>query len=112
MSVKIPGEGDVPISGKGSRGDLFIRVNVAASKTFRRRGPSLYYDARIPVHTAILGGRARVPTLDGEIDVKVPTGVQQGEELVVKGYGLPVIPGGLRGGKGDLHVHFNVQIPR
>ena len=51
----------------------------------------------------------RVPTLEGEVDVRVPGGTQQGEECVLRGRGMPQLRGGE---KGDLYVAFNVSIPR
>ncbi|TDL28796.1 DnaJ protein [Rickenella mellea] len=109
MTIRVPGEGDAPISGKGAKGDLLVRVNVAASKAFRRQGVNLHHEARIPLHTALLGGRVRVPTLDGDVDVRVPGGTQQGEEMVLKGRGVTPVFGG---DKGDLFVTFAVQLPR
>ena len=76
MTVRVPNEGDAPIGGKGPRGDMLVRINVATSKVFRRQGSNIHYEARIPMHTALLGGRVRVPTLDGDVDVRVPPGTQ------------------------------------
>ncbi|TFY65273.1 hypothetical protein EVG20_g5657 [Dentipellis fragilis] len=109
MTIRIPNAGNAPVTGKGPAGDLLVRVNVAASKVFRRQGANLYHEARIPVHTALLGGRVRVPTLDGEVDVRVPGGTQQGEEMVLKGRGVASVMGR---DKGDLFVTFFVQLPR
>ncbi|EMD41617.1 hypothetical protein CERSUDRAFT_110187 [Gelatoporia subvermispora B] len=111
MVLRIPNAGDAPVSGKGQAGNLLVRVQVMSSKVFRRQGNNLYHDARIPLHTALLGGRIRVPTLDGDVDVRVPGGTQQGEEMILKGRGVPSVLS--RGGdKGDLFVTFNVQLPR
>ncbi|KAI0275112.1 DnaJ protein [Gloeopeniophorella convolvens] len=109
MTIRVPNAGDAPEVGKGPTGDLLVRVNVAASKTFRRQGRNIYHDARIPLHTALLGGRVRVPTLDGDVDVRVPGGTQQGQEMVLKHRGIQPVFGGE---KGDLFVNFTVQIPR
>ncbi|KIJ68671.1 hypothetical protein HYDPIDRAFT_106908 [Hydnomerulius pinastri MD-312] len=109
MTIRVPGAGDAPLSGKGSHGDLLVRVNVAPSKIFRRQGANLHHEARIPVHTALLGGRVRVPTLDGHVDVRVPTGTQHGEEMVLRNHGVPPVFGG---DKGDLFISFAVQLPR
>jgi molecular chaperone DnaJ len=109
MTIRVPSAGDAPDHGKGPAGDLLVRVNVAASKAFRRQGSNIYHDARIPLHTALLGGRVRVPTLDGEVDVRVPGGTQQGQEMVLKNRGIQPVFGGERG---DLFVTFTVQIPR
>ena len=109
MTIRVPNAGDAPDHGKGPTGDLLVRVNVASSKIFRRQGSNIYHDARIPLHTALLGGRVRVPTLDGEVDVRVPGGTQQGQEMVLKTRGIQAVFGGE---KGDLFVTFTVQIPR
>jgi molecular chaperone DnaJ len=109
MTIRVPNGGDTPDHGRGSTGDLLVRVNVAASKVFRRQGSNIYHDARIPLHTALLGGRVRVPTLDGDVDVRVPGSTQQGQEMVLKNHGIQPVFGGE---KGDLFVTFAVQIPR
>ena len=109
MTLRVAGEGDAPTGVGGPPGDLHIRVNVASSKTFKRQGSCLYYDAQIPMHTALLGGRLRVPTLDGEVDIRVPSGTQPGEQMVLKGHGI--VPVG-KSRKGDLFVTFNVRVPR
>lgn len=109
MTIRVPNAGDAPITEKGTTGDLVVRVNVATSKDFRRQGSNLYHDAKIPWHTAILGGKVRVPTLDGDVDVRVPSGTQPAEEMVLKGRGVPHVYGG---GSGDLFVSFLIQLPR
>ncbi|KAG5733060.1 hypothetical protein E4T56_gene3560 [Termitomyces sp. T112] len=107
--LRVPKAGDVPMTGKGPVGDLLVRVRVATSKSFARQGSNLYHQVRIPVHTALLGGRIRVPTLDGDVEVRVPGGTQQGEEMVLKGRGVPTPYGR---DKGDLFVTFSIVIPR
>ena len=109
MTVRVPNAGDAPLADKGPRGDLFVRVKVTPSSVFKRQGGNLYYQARIPFHRALLGGVVRVPTLDGDVDVRIPGGTQQGEEMVLKGRGVPLLHGA---GKGDLFVKFNLQLPR
>jgi len=109
MTIRVPNEGDAPISGKGHSGDLLVRINVTRSKVFSRQGTNLYHEVKIPMHTALLGGRVRVPTLDGDVDVRVPIGTQPGEEMVLKGRGVPRVYGGENG---DLFVTFSVVLPR
>jgi molecular chaperone DnaJ len=111
MVFRIAGAGDAPISGKGRSGDLLVRVSVGRSNVFRRQGPNLYHDAKIPLHTAVLGGRVRIPTLDGEVDVRVPTGTQHGEEMVLKKRGIASKLSGYVD-QGDLFVSFRIQLPR
>ncbi|KAF7339760.1 hypothetical protein MSAN_02191500 [Mycena sanguinolenta] len=109
MTLRMARRGDAPISGKGNPGDLLVRINVTPSKDFTRQGNNLYHKTRIPMHVALLGGKVRVPTLDGDVDVRVPGGTQQDEEMVLKGRGVPSPHGG---DSGDLFVAFSVQLPR
>ncbi|KAJ6519488.1 DnaJ protein [Mycena sanguinolenta] len=109
MTLRMARRGDAPISGKGNPGDLLVRINVTPSKDFTRQGNNLYHKTRIPMHVALLGGKVRVPTLDGDVDVRVPGGTQQDEEMVLKGRGV-LSPHG--GDSGDLFVAFSVQLPR
>ncbi|KAE9410734.1 hypothetical protein BT96DRAFT_952658 [Gymnopus androsaceus JB14] len=109
MVIRIPNSGDSPISGNGNPGDLLVRLNVAPSKQFQRQGSNLYHAVKIPLHTALLGGRVRVPTLDGDVDVRVPSGTQPGEEMKLRGRGVPRVD---RNDTGDLYVTFSVVLPR
>ena len=110
MKVKIPGSGDMPLSTTGPPGDLFVRVNVRSSPVFRRQGTNLYHDAKVQLHTALLGGKVRIPTLEGDVEVRVREGTQNGEEAVLKGRGVKSVYGGRD--RGDLVVGWRVQIPR
>lgn len=109
MRIRINGKGDVPIQGKGRTGDLYIRINVQPSKIFRRQGSDLFEDVSIPFYTAILGGAARVATLDEDVQIKVLRGTQPGEEMVLKNRGVKKLN---KTENGDLFVRFNVSIPR
>lgn len=109
--VRLDGQGDAPLSGNGPNGSLYVRVQVKPSKIWRRQGANLHFAARVQAHTAILGGKVRVPTLDGEVDVRVPAGTQVGEEMLLRGRGVPNLT--RRGkDKGDLLVQFDVVMPR
>ncbi|KAI5898568.1 uncharacterized protein SCHCODRAFT_02612494 [Schizophyllum commune H4-8] len=109
MTVRVPGAGDSPISGKGPTGDLLVRIKVAPSKVFTRQGVNLYHEAKVPMHVALLGGKVRIPTLEGDVDVRVPSCTQQGEEMVLKGRGVAPT---FTGETGSLFVKFSVQLPR
>ncbi|TKY87830.1 hypothetical protein EX895_003411 [Sporisorium graminicola] len=108
--IRKDGFGDVPLSGAGTPGSLYVRINVAPSRIWRRQGSTLFYPATIPFHTAILGGKVRVPTLDGPVEVRVPAGTQVGEEMILPGRGVPSPT--RCGQKGDLMVQFEVSMPR
>lgn len=107
--IRMPYAGDAPLVGKGVKGDLLVRLKVASLSVFQRQGANLYHQSKIPFHRALLGGIVRVPTLDGEVDVCIPGGTQQGEEMVLKSRGVPSVS---TGRMGDLFVKFSLQLPR
>jgi molecular chaperone DnaJ len=110
-SVRLTGEGDAPPdpTSKARHGDLFVRVQVIPSKVFRRQGSHLFQEKTIPFYTAILGGKVRVQTLEEDVDIKVPQGTQQGDEVTLRGKGIPKLSWANRG---DLSVRFNLSVPR
>ncbi|KAJ9121825.1 hypothetical protein QFC22_002448 [Naganishia vaughanmartiniae] len=109
MKIRMPAAGDIPLSGPGTAGDLLVRVSVAPSKSFRRQGSNLYHTSTIPVHVALLGGKMRIPTLEGDVEVRVKNGTRDGEEAVLKGRGVRNVYGRERG---DLIVNWKLSIPR
>lgn len=109
MTIRVAELGDAPVTGKGINGDLLVRVKVASSPVFSRQGTNLYYQSKIPFHKALLGGIVRVQTLDGDVDVRIPGGTQYGEEMVLKGRGVPSV---VSGKTGDLVVKFTLLLPR
>ena len=118
--VKIPaGIGDggrVRVAGRGApgdsgapAGDLYVRVHVKPHPVFRTEGNgNLGIDVPITIAEAALGAKIEVPTLDGSVTVKIPSGTQDGKRLRVKGRGLPRP----KGGHGDLYVSVHVEIPQ
>lgn len=108
--IRLEGAGDAPLQGTGPAGNLFVRINVRKSTVWRRQGSNLHYSAKVPLHVALLGGRVRVPTLEGDVEVRVPAGTQVGDEMLLRGRGVSNLM--RRGDKGDLLVGFEVAIPR
>jgi molecular chaperone DnaJ len=118
MRIKIQGEGDAPVqtmpgsSAKIARGDLYVFIRVLPHSQFKRNGTDLLYTAKIPVTTALLGGQIKVPTLDGDVELRVHTGTSSGKKIVMNGYGLPKVNKyGRPGSKGDLEIEFKVEMP-
>ncbi|KAJ2145628.1 mdj1 protein precursor [Coemansia sp. RSA 564] len=108
MRVKISDMGDVPADGHGPAGDLYVKVRVLPSKTFRRKGSDIYYDLQVPLTTAILGGTLRVPTVDGDVEVNIKPGVQPGDELRLRTKGVRKVNST---GRGDQYLNLNVKLP-
>ena len=93
----------------GPNGDLYIFLDVSEHQIFERDAQNLYCKIPISMITAALGGDLEAPTLDGGKSlVKVPSGVQSGKRLRLKGKGMP----SLRGASfGDLYVELEVETP-
>jgi molecular chaperone DnaJ len=119
MRLRVSQEGDYPLTGhvesegnvQGEKGDLYVFIRVAPDSKFSRQGSDILYTASIPLTTAILGGEIAVPTLDGNVKVKVPTGTGTGEIITLGGLGMSKI-NSRRGAKGDLKVEFKVSMPK
>ncbi|KAF5505938.1 DnaJ-like protein 1 [Colletotrichum siamense] len=118
MRLRVDGAGDAPVTGKNTepnmrtqKGDLYVFVRVASDPKFRRMGSDILYTASIPITTAMLGGEVTVPTLDGQVNVKVATGTNTGDKLTLSGMGMKKL-NGRRGGSGDLKVEFRVNMPK
>jgi curved DNA-binding protein len=122
VDVRIPagvGEGSrVRVSGEGEQGgggaksgDLYLRVHMNPDSRFERKGQDLHVKARVPVHTAVLGGEAEVPNLGGKpLRLKIPAGTQNGQVFRLKGHGMPVV--GKPGEQGDLYATVEAELPR
>lgn len=117
MKLQVPGEGDMPPIGQaeaGTRtqpGDLIVLIRVAADPKFQRSGADILYTAAIPLTTAILGGQVQIPTLDGQVKLKVPTGTGSGDKIKLGGMGMTRV-NSRWGSKGDLNVEFKVEMPK
>ncbi|KAF2791022.1 hypothetical protein K505DRAFT_339912 [Melanomma pulvis-pyrius CBS 109.77] len=118
MTLRVNGEGDSPLTGqaqganvRGQKGDLHVIIRVASDPKFKRAGSDIWHTATIPLTTAILGGEIKVPTLDGESKIRVPTGSGTGDRVTLSGMGMKVL-GGRRNAKGDLKVEFKVHMPK
>lgn len=118
MILRVDGQGDAAALGassspnvRGITGDLHVFVRVAPDNRFSRAGSDILYTATIPFTTALLGGDITVPTLDGQVNVKVATGTATGDKMTLTGMGMKKLSG-RRGGSGDLKVEFKVSMPK
>ena len=105
--IRISGAGHAG-EAAGRAGDLYVEVLVADDDRFERHGQDLVAVIEVPATRAMLGGKATVPTLDGEQEVEIPAGAQPGDHVVLGGIGLPSLRGGSRG---DEHVVLDVYVP-
>ncbi|XP_045825241.1 chaperone protein dnaJ GFA2, mitochondrial-like [Trifolium pratense] len=89
-------------------GDLYVTIKVREDPVFRREGSHIHVDTVLSITQAILGGTIQVPTLTGDVVLKVRPGTQQGQMVVLKNKG---IKGKNSYTLGNQYVHFNVSIP-
>jgi molecular chaperone DnaJ len=118
MRLIVERQGDAPATGNSANpdarsipGDLYVVVRVATDPKFKRSGSDVLYTAQIPLTTALLGGEVKIPTLDGDVNIKVATGTGTGDKVTLGGMGMKKL-GGRRDGSGDLRVEFKVQMPK
>ena len=105
-NLRLRGQGQPGISG-GPSGDLIIRINVSAHRFFERKGADVFCKVPINIAQAILGSKIRVRTIDGKVELRIPTGTQSGTKFRLKGKGVE-----MNGIKGDQYVEVYVEIPR
>lgn len=105
--VRVRGEGNRNYGGQS--GDLYLKVKVAADSRFERDGSDLYVDVPVNLSTAVLGGEARVPTMTGDVNLKIPAGAQNGQKIRLRGKGMPSLKKSDE--HGDLFARINVRLP-
>ena len=106
QSLRLAGQGELAVGGQ--RGSLIVKIAVEPHPNFKRENLDLVTQAAVPFTTAALGGKIRIPTLKGHIDLKIPAGTQPEQQLRVRGGG--VVDPSRR--KGDLRVQIKIEIPR
>jgi len=107
--VVLRGMGDAGANG-GPSGDLYVYVNVKAHKYFVRQDYDLFCQVPISITQASLGSDIEVPTIDGQsIKVTIPSGVQSGKMLRVRGRGVTKLNSTDRG---DMYLKLLVQVPK
>jgi curved DNA-binding protein len=106
--VRFAGHGKRGFAG-GEPGDLYVVVEVQQHDTFDRDGDDLHVELRIGLYTAVLGGEARIPTMTGDVKLKIPPGTQSGQRIRLLGKGMPRLKNPKE--YGDLFVRPLIQIP-
>ncbi len=101
------GAGNAGVNG-GGYGDLYVVIYVAPHERFEREDNNLYTDIKVRFTLAALGGEVEVNTLTSKAVLKIPAGTQPNTVLKMKGMGMPNLRGG---GKGDLFVRINIEVP-
>ena len=99
-TIRLRGKGrPSPVPG-GEQGDMLIKIEIQEHPLLKREGDDLLLEVPLTVREALAGDRIEVPTLEGNIRVKVPAGVTSGQRLRLRGKGMPL----QSGGRGDLYL--------
>jgi len=105
--IRLAGEGEAGRNG-GPAGDLYVEVQVREHAIFERDGEHLSCEVPVSFATAALGGSIVVPTLEGEVTIKVPAESQSGRVFRLKDKGVKPVRGGPRG---DLFCRVVIETP-
>jgi molecular chaperone DnaJ len=105
--IRLSGEGEAGRNG-GPPGDLYVEVRVNPHKLFNRDGADLSCEVPISFATATLGGEVELPTLDGNVSLKVPAGTQSGKVFRLRSKGVITVRDPR---KGDLFAQVAVETP-
>ncbi|XP_024967498.1 chaperone protein dnaJ A7A, chloroplastic-like [Cynara cardunculus var. scolymus] len=107
--LRVRSEGNAGRKG-GPPGDLFVMIDVLSDPVLKRDDTNILYTCKITYIDAILGTTMKVPTVDGMVDLKIPSGTQPGTTLVMAKKGVPVLNKSNR--RGDQLVRVQVEIPK
>ena len=105
--IRLSGEGEAGRNG-GPPGDLYVEINVREHAIFEREGEHLSCEVPISFATAALGGTVDVPTLEGDVTLKVPSETQSGRVFRLRDKGVKPVRGGARG---DLFCRVVIETP-
>jgi len=106
--VRLKGIGGAGTKG-GPAGNLYIELAVRPHPVFKREGNDIYVEVPVTVGEAILGGKIRVPTLDGNVTMTLPAGTDSGRKFKLKGKGVPAMKTGV---KGDEFAVIKIVVPK
>ncbi|MBW6465707.1 MAG: molecular chaperone DnaJ [Brevefilum sp.] len=107
VQIRLAGEGQPGING-GPHGNFYIEIEVEDHAYFRRKGDDVLLDLDINISQAVLGDEIHVPTLNGDVELRIPPGTQPGKTFRLRSRGIPHLRGS---GSGDQLVTVSVQIP-
>ncbi len=108
QSIRIRDKGEPGTNG-GPRGDLLVEVRVARHPIFQREDMNIFSTATMSFVQAALGGKLRIPTVDGDVEYEVKPGTQPNTRIRLKGKGVPSLRN--KNVRGDHYVTLNLEVP-
>lgn len=115
LTIKIPRGANtgskIRFKGQGSGGqDLFIKIEVLPHPLFERDGDNLKVMVPVDLYTAVLGGKAEIPTLGESVRLTIPQGTDSGKTFRLKGLGMPKLK--KEETYGDLYATLRILVPK
>jgi len=106
--IRLSGEGEAGVRG-GAPGDLYVVLRVKPHPQLARHEQDIVFELRINMVQAALGDRIEIPTIEGTVEIAIPSGTQNGQSFRLAGRGMPDVRGGRRG---DQYVVVQVVVPK
>ena len=101
QTIRLKGKGG-PGMGKGVAGDAYLTLSIGQHPTFTREGDDVFVTLPITIDEAVLGGKVPTPTIDGQVNLTIPSGASSGQKLRLRGRGV---------NGGDQHVELRITMP-
>lgn len=108
QQIRLKGQGEPGMNG-GAAGDSLVKVSVLSSTLFSRDGYNIRAELPVTLYEAILGTSVRAPTLEGQVNLKIPKNTSGGKVLRLKGKGIE--KEGRSGQRGDLLYVVKIILP-
>ncbi len=106
--LRVSGEGNVGLKG-GPPGDLYVFIKVKNDPKLKREGVTIYSEITVSYLQAILGDTVEIITVDGKVNLKIPSGTQPNTTLSLEGKGVPRL--GNPVARGNQQVLVKVKLP-
>ena len=107
MTMRVEGKGNAGFNG-GPNGDLFVNIRVRKHEDFVRDGDDIYLEIPISITQAVLGDTVDVPTVYGNVNLKIPAGTQSHTKFRLRGKGAKNVRSKING---DQYVTVKIEIP-
>ena len=107
QTLRLKGQG-MPGIGGGPAGDAFVEIHIEPHAFFQRKDNNIHIEVPVTLSEAVLGGKIRVPTIDGHVSLTIPPNSNTDTNLRLRGKGVVSTKGGARG---DQYVFLTVVLP-
>jgi len=107
QTLRLKGQGSPGIEGKPP-GDAYVRITIDSHPVLRRDGNDIHMELPIGLHEAVIGATVLVPTVTGDVALKIPPGSNSGRMMRLKGKG---VRSSKSGSPGDQFVRLTVTLP-